>query len=110
MQFVVHLFLTPLERKVQHHINHHVRAVNREINARALQENFQSETYNPILGLMVHLANDSRYPHLMSMSSNELNRYKQYCEKIVTSRTEIRKLTEKMSKSDLIVKKLFTDS
>lgn len=97
MQFIVRFFLTPREKRVQDQLNYQIKAVKKEIDARALQETFQSEEkYNPILGLIVYLANDSRYSHLMSMSPQKLAEYQQYCEKIATSRTEIRKLTEQM--------------
>lgn len=101
MQYLIRPFLTSREKQVQDGLKYQIRSVDREKEARGLQKAFVTDKkYNPLLGLLVYISNDSRDSNLVSMIDEQLDEYKKDYQRIMKSRSEIRKLTEQMKDQD----------
>ncbi len=97
MQYIIRPFLTPREKEVQDALKETISRIYSEENARTLQSSFVKEkTYNPVLGLLVYISNSYRDSTLASMTLEQLEEYKQDCIRISKSRSEIKKLVEKI--------------
>lgn len=97
MQYIIRPFLTPREKEVQDGLKETISAVDSEENARSLQSAFfKDKVYNPVLGLIVYISNSYRDSMLASMTLEQLKELKQDCIRISKSRSEIKKLAEKI--------------